>query len=457
MRVACIVVWAAVLTGFSVDAACGDQVGSDSSLNDAADAASVVNGKLLPSLPLKCLRQANCDARKDLNAFEIGSEPIVDWNFDAKGNLIRETPATTNERGRLLEQVAPLVTRLSKEAADEAKDAQDPVGKWQSRANAQIKTEKKELPSPPEAYVRLSNEYIAGRAFLDCKTGYRTLALAQQSSKLKGAERDAVLATAYAKYVFGCFLPAPAVIKHRIAVFWTPWPERGPMGAFCLGYALDEQHVVTAKHCVIDPNAMRLWEKAKNKKPVPLYVVPWAKISFSDSLGAPYDYKISTFHELVHDLTFDPRAFGNDIAIVTLSVPRKLPVADIETASPWRLITTVTAFLSLEMIQACVNSNKSAECDGSTLVRFDDTTNCVTPTEKSGCLLHSCQTRAGASGGPILARDEKAQTLLGVHTGSIDTTAPQCALPKGKYFPNYGASASVSRVLSAWKQQRDKR
>lgn len=399
--------------------------------------------EVLPSIPLECLSDANCSWQKGDSPFEVAKEKLFDPNLLADN----ASAAFSKRKARFLDERG-LIEAISDSARRLAVDAQNPQGEAQKVIDADVKGVKL-LPPRPSDYVKEAERYRASSEFLKCQSSISALEIVQADGLKTNTNQDAVMTALYTRYVEACFKSAPSEFLDRLAIFAisTPNPKWQSQGIFCLGFALDSKHVVTAKHCLADPNALKLikdgqWYESK----VMLAPLVNSSVIFAKDLTKKFSYRVSSMHQKLDDEYFNPAVISDDIAIVELDEPQDFSRFNVASHKSWDRILTFTTFIPEQQLKVC--QADPINCNVGHLIRADLAATCVSPIAIGNCISHACQTRPGSSGGPILAIRDGVPFFVGVHTGSIDKeTNAVCKLPRENYYMNYGISAQSSAVF----------
>ena len=373
---------------------------------------------LTPDKLLQTLRDADAASLNALGAPELAETYLdlaeyVRWNY------------------------AGIDTNATAEQLDEIKAYPNVIGPW-----------------PPEI-LKVQNSFLASGGMLRCEAAFEALQKIEESveivikAKSEIADKDELergLSLAlYALYVRDCFSTFKDFDEEyfRRLILLVRITEDKLIRPYCAGFNIEGSLFVTARHCLVDERSVgyfvdRYGEKDRSNYIEIERILPKTAAIFANNPSIKYEIKLLESKKYAAQNRFNPNIPEDDVIVVELlGHGKNIDRFPIDTPSQWMKIFIPTVHL-LSLDSSKNNSTQS-------YVRLDDSPICrIFYADKRGCLFHSCQTRSGFSGSPLLARKGNEVVLVGIHTGSIGLDNPPCEFRRKHFFPNYGVSLPAS-------------
>jgi hypothetical protein len=358
--------------------------------------------------------------------------------------MATETVASTEATGHSDDERQALLKRARKFA-----DAVAKAAPFRKQLNALERAERNEFPGVigpwPKAFDERFGEYVKFPRTKACAADVTALAaissiwgeVATLAAGFAGSETDRqVLAIAvYQLYLTDCLErveAAPDYLDRLVLLGSFHKPSR--FVPFCAGFLLKGNVMVTARHCVVPSGEAELFledygpdERAKQihvTEPVPLtraMLLSDPRRLYSIEILPPggVDYNPNI-----------PEVDTIALALEGLEEGREM----------YPFVAAPEQWMNLEMIGVHDVLVDLSFVDGweDMTVLADRTASCTVFYVSPPCLFHSCQTRFGLSGAPLMARTSDGIALIGVHTGSVGVERAACDFKRKYSFPNYG-------------------
>jgi hypothetical protein len=304
-------------------------------------------------------------------------------------------------------------------------------------------------PLRDELRVELS-QYANGNDFFSCVLIFK--ALTRLNSDVTDQDARTMIAwDLYSRYIAACnkgTLSDLGDAQNRLVIFVRK-EARGGYQAYCLGFNFSGNYILTAHHCLADPEEVYLLtSRYKPSDPDAFIVIDeLPRESFALVLGEPNrlsSLKIPT--DLDQQLNFYPFERNRDAIVLEIDSPGRRGPESFPIASPeeWNLVLIPSVFVEDDALSDALSafSPETVAKVVAATSAVDVSPLChIVYSKKSSqpFLFHACQTRYGSSGSPIFRRQVHGEiALIGIHTGSVDADNPVDGWPYAVIFPNYG-------------------
>jgi hypothetical protein len=301
-----------------------------------------------------------------------------------------------------------------------------------------------------EEFQTRLDKYVKGDDFFACTLVFAAMRWANIEIADEVA-RGKILWDLYGRYIDACYtgtLESLGEARRRIVVLLRK-DVHDAYYAYCLGFNFATNYVVTAHHCLVDPEDITLTisrykptdPDAVIKKDGPL---PQSRALV---LGEPGRlYELQAPKKLKQNLNFYPFELDRDTVILELVAPNRPAVGSFPVGepTPWA-VTALPAFFADDDAFSKALASGSADAvarvvaDGSAIDISPLCTVVFSIKSTKPFIFHSCQSRYGYSGGPILQRKSNGEiVLVGIHDGIVNCANPVDNWPYARLFPNYG-------------------
>jgi hypothetical protein len=302
---------------------------------------------------------------------------------------------------------------------------------------------------PSEVQGRLA-AYAHSDEFFACVLVFRAMRKASTDIADDKAKAE-VLWDLYLRYIDNCHKGTLDVLgeaRKRLVVFVRRDP-RDSYYAFCLGFNFAANYVLTAHHCLVEPDEVDLMvSRYKPSDPDAFIMADGPPVrSRALVLGEPDKlFALRMPEKIPQELNFFPFELDRDSVILELDAPDRQPASGFPAAKAveWDSIAVPALFVEDNALSKAIESQRADQVaqaigDGSAVDISPLCSLVYSSKSYKPFVFHGCQTRFGYSGAPILRRDEAGKvTLIGVHTGSVDKDDPVDGWPYQMLFPNYG-------------------
>ncbi|MGO8088429.1 hypothetical protein AB9E29_14990 [Rhizobium leguminosarum] len=410
-------------------------------------------------VPLGCILTPECwsssSGARPESATEAG---LILTEPDALGAPVAtETVASTEATGHSEDERQALLGRARTFANAVAKAAP-----FRKQLNALERAERNEFPGVigpwPEAFNERFKEYVKFPRTKACAADVTALAAISsiwgEVASLAGgfagseADRQALAIAVYQLYLTDCFErveTAPDYLDRLVLLGSFHEPSR--FMPFCAGFLLKDNVMVTARHCVVPIGEAELFlgyygpdERAKQihvTKPVPL-----TRAMLLSDPRKLYSIQILP----AGGVDYNPNIPEVDTLALVLKGLE-------EGREMYPLVAEPQQWMNLEMTgvhDVLIDLSVVDAWEDMTMLA-DRTASCTVFYVSPPCLFHSCQTRFGLSGTPLLARTSDGIALIGIHAGSVGAERPACDFKRKYSFPNYGLA--LGAVLAVGGEQ----
>ena len=241
--------------------------------------------------------------------------------------------------------------------------------------------------------------------------------------------------------------------RDRIVLLARP-DRTGSFSVYCVGFNFAKNFVVTARHCLVDPESIRLMLSRYKPDDSEAVLTSTGPLPQTRAIVVGQTHLMLTLKRPNPDifqqsLDFSPFKIAEDIVVLELDgrpqeqISPPFPTGELaawaQIAIPAVIIADEDVSRGLEIGGA--DGLQIALANG---IRTDVSPLCASIFRKEGArpfVFHACQTRFGHSGGPIFRVDENGiLVLVGVHNGSVDSKNDKFGWPYEVLFPNYGAA-----------------
>ena len=304
-------------------------------------------------------------------------------------------------------------------------------------------------PIPGAVQDRLT-AYANSDDFFSCALVFRAMRKANADVQDAGVKAQ-VLWDLYLRYIDVCHkgtLDGLGEARDRLVVFVRK-NRHDAYYAFCLGFNFSGNYVLTAHHCLVEPDEIDLMvSRFEPSDPDAFIVVDGPPVrSRALVVGEPSRlFALRVPANIPQELNFYPFVRDKDAVVLELDTVDRRPVANFPLAQveEWDSISVPALFVDDDVLSKAIDSSRP---DQVTLAIREGSAVDISPlcslvySQKSDrpFVFHACQTRYGYSGAPILRRGEDGRiALVGVHTGSVDKDKPVDDWPYQVLFPNYG-------------------
>jgi hypothetical protein len=304
----------------------------------------------------------------------------------------------------------------------------------------------------PTKTVEALKSYSQGVDFLNCVVIFEAMRRTSESDK----EIDIKVQFQwylYKKYITSCLRGPLETLKEaekRIVIFVRGNKHR--YHSYCLGYNFAENLVITARHCLVDPQEIELQtEKIGSQNPninIPISgPLPQTRAVVLGKSNSLFRLQLRSCPKCPSELFFNPSKLENDIAVLELisdEIIVKSRVIKLAKASEWDRIVFPAIFIEDSDLNSAIDSGQvdyfARSIHNGSATDISPLCMISFPTKsKAPFLFHACQTRFGYSGAPILRYDKDGELeLIGVHNGSVNQKTPVGGWPYTALFPNYG-------------------
>jgi hypothetical protein len=307
-------------------------------------------------------------------------------------------------------------------------------------------------PVPRNLQHKLAS-YAAGDDFFSCVLTFEAMRRASRDI-IDEKRRLLVLWSIYQRYIDACHRGSLNMLgsaRDRVVVLLRR-NFGNTYSIYCLGFNYFKNFILTAHHCLVEPDSISLVKERYEAGDPDAYVYRDGPLPQTRALvlGEPnklFDVHAPDLNKMPQDLNFYPFAQERDTVVLELADENRyamIPPFPMDKPKEWDSIVVPALFVDDEALSTAINSSRAEVVNlaieqGSAL---DVSPVCTLafPTETPlPFLFHGCQTRYGYSGAPILRRDNGGGfTLVGVHTGNVDPARPVGGWPYAALFPNYG-------------------
>lgn len=307
------------------------------------------------------------------------------------------------------------------------------------------------IGSAPERVNRDLARYINGKEYFNCNSSFEAMRRASQRIP-PGKRRSEIVWALYPHFIESCYrgkLDSVGNARNRIVVLLRKVSGQSDFSLYCLGFNFARNYVLTARHCVVEPEEVSLMLDRYKATDSDAFIDIEAPLSGTRALllGEPDKlYAMRLPKAVQQELKFFPFEPDKDTFILEIEAPERPEVAAFPVAgvAQWDGISIPAIFVDDAVLSDAVKSGDGDRVtkviDGASAV--DDGPMCslvYSRISKRPFVFHGCQTRYGYSGGPILRRGPRGtMTLVGVHTGTVDAKKPIDNWPYVSLFPNYG-------------------
>ncbi len=344
-----------------------------------------------------------------------------------------------------------------------------------------------EEPSPfqtmPDSYFELLNGYSQTEEFFRCReavqsinSAFSQLALDSHAPLLiwSSAHDGGSINSEYLKYLNACYnqfedIKLPEYVADELlayvrqsGVFVKYFKYFDAVLPFCAGIRIDSTSVLTAKHCLYDAEARKIWEinRWSSDQSIPdseigvtLSVDPSVSFLMYGNMGAPLNVDFTDGLPEKEKLFFPKsdtqRSTDRIVLKIANSDRQESPVKQLSITQPlqWDKLWMISLLPNSDnhtLLQETISRQETSpvEVFNTSRIVLDDRPTCYIWAIKGTCIFHSCQSIAGLSGSPLisLSRQEGVQ-IVGVHTGAnSNPEAKFCNFTRAKWIKNYGVS-----------------
>ena len=308
----------------------------------------------------------------------------------------------------------------------------------------------------PDAVRAEIDAFMASAKLERCEAAYELISDLQQDGDLKKTDgepastldRRKLMVALYGMYLEDCFDKSSseddAFLKNLVILFRS---NGAYDHAFCAGFRYVGDLIVTARHCLVDFAAVEVFIEDyglhERTAQIPILApLPGTKALLLEDPSRSYDVVLPEPPPSTGGWVYNPNVPENDIAILKLvGAPPLMTPYPTATPRQWMqlMLPTVHAIdvTALRSAWVAADGEKRQKLMRS-VVLIDRSPNCRIFSFNDPCLFHSCQTRAGFSGSPLLADVYGMLKLVGIHTGAVGTVRAACDFKRKFFFPNYG-------------------
>ena len=316
-------------------------------------------------------------------------------------------------------------------------------------------------PMTSEFRARLL-EYANGDDFFLCTLTF--VAMRRANTELSDKiTRAKVLWDLYKRYLKACHkgsLDSLGDARSRIVVLIRRRITGGYF-PYCLGFNFAANYILTAHHCLVEPESIDLVVSRFKPSDPDAFVPRDGPLPQSKALvlGEPDRlFEIRRPVKLLQDLNFYPFERDRDAIVLELVAPNRARMANFPVGEPaqWGSVALAALFVEDKALSDALESGRpSVVIDtiaGGSAVNISPLCASVFSIKSTKPFVyHGCQSRFGYSGGPMFYREPGGRmVLIGVHTGSVSAADPVDGWPYAVLFPNYGLRlpAIVRRAMN---------
>jgi len=304
------------------------------------------------------------------------------------------------------------------------------------------------IGQPDDVYqLEETKKYNASPEFSNCQNYFDILRNRSEGKFETSGLVTKVAFKKYRKYCFDSISTMPESLRDRL-VFLAEFTGNTLKQVYCSGILIDQNTVLTAKHCLVDPVEIEdfylTYEKIEKQ-----FSIQNVRIKTNTRVVAPFlaPYIFSNVTSL-NQYPFYPNRPEADYTLLHVQgLSQQLPSPVFSKAEKWDRIM-VAGLLPIDPGEATPESESNAdiaEWVGRRIV-VDSKPSCYVAQLKDGCILHQCQTFAGFSGAPIIRLEDGA--LVGVHSASLDISENVCKFRRSAIIRNRAADIFGVRSVS---------
>lgn len=292
--------------------------------------------------------------------------------------------------------------------------------------------------------LTITQEYQESQQFQNCQNSFdvlrrRSIGLIHLSSTVSEA-----VFSVYRDNCFDSVEGIPNDIRKRL-VFLAEFSGAQLRQIYCSGILVEQNRVVTAKHCLVDPAEIEDFYLSFGKENRDL-AIHNVRIKRNTKIIAPFvqPFVFSNILEISSGPFYPNRPEEDVVSIKLIGDHEKLGHIILDDAEKWDRLA-IAGILPISPQEPMLQSNTIEEIVDWVIDRVvvDNRPSCYVAEVKDGCILHQCQTFAGFSGAPVVRLNDGA--ILGFHSASLGIADNVCKFRRSAVIRNRAADVFYSQ------------